>query len=224
MRLSLRFVLPLLLALGLVAYAVLPLVDQLTLNWFVRDLDIRAILIANTVQEPLVGAGARRMHGRRSRRSSTASPQDERLYAIGFCDAQRRQFIATRAFPADIRCDGLDRFADGDTRLLASAKGPLHVVGRDSARGQRDPGQAGARPRHELRRSGAARRPSATSSTSSSRLGAHGLADHRRHRAAELARLGAGHARAAARRGPAAARRRGSRCRSCGRSRATCAR
>ncbi len=53
MRLSLRFVLPLLLALAAIAYAVLPLVDTLTLRWFVRDLDIRASLIANTVQEPL---------------------------------------------------------------------------------------------------------------------------------------------------------------------------
>lgn len=54
MRLSLRFVLPLLVALGLVAYAVRPLVDQLTLRWFVRDLDIRAALVANAVEEPLV--------------------------------------------------------------------------------------------------------------------------------------------------------------------------
>ena len=54
MRLSLRFVLPLLLVLAGIAYAVAPLVDQLTLKWFVRDLDIRATLIANTVQEPLL--------------------------------------------------------------------------------------------------------------------------------------------------------------------------
>jgi hypothetical protein len=54
MRLSLRFILPLLLVLAGIAYAVAPLVDQLTLKWFVRDLEIRATLIANTVQEPLL--------------------------------------------------------------------------------------------------------------------------------------------------------------------------
>ena len=32
---------------------VVPLVDQLTLRWFVRDLDIRADLVANSMQEPL---------------------------------------------------------------------------------------------------------------------------------------------------------------------------
>jgi len=127
MRLSLRFVLPLLLAIGLVAYAVRPLVDQLTLRWFVRDLDIRAQLIANTVQEPLVDlvrANARPKIAALFNRIA----EDERLYAIGFCDAQRRQFTGTRNFPADVGCDSLDRFAQGETRLLANTKGPLHVA------------------------------------------------------------------------------------------------
>jgi hypothetical protein len=41
-RLSLRFIPPLALVLGLFAYAVVPLMDNLTLRWFVRDLDIRS--------------------------------------------------------------------------------------------------------------------------------------------------------------------------------------
>src|SRR5438034_11500242 len=53
MRLSLRFIIPLFLVLGAIAYAVVPLVDRLTLQWFERDLDSRASLVANTVQEPL---------------------------------------------------------------------------------------------------------------------------------------------------------------------------
>ena len=53
MRLSLRFILPLLVVLGLVAYAVVPIANSLTLRWFVRDLDLRSTLIAGTVQEPL---------------------------------------------------------------------------------------------------------------------------------------------------------------------------
>ena len=130
MRLSLRFVLPLLVAIALVAYAVRPLVDQLTLKWFVRDLDIRAELIASTLQEPL----AELVRG--NARQKTAAlfnriAEDERIYALGFCDAPRRQFVGTRAFPADISCDGLSRFADGDTRILGSGKGPLHVAVED---------------------------------------------------------------------------------------------
>jgi hypothetical protein len=53
MRLSLRFLIPLLVALGIFAYAAVPLVDSLTTRWFVRDLDMRSNLIANTIQEPL---------------------------------------------------------------------------------------------------------------------------------------------------------------------------
>ena len=53
LRLSLRFVVPLAVALAILAYAVVPLVDKLYLRWFVRDIDIRSKLIASTLQEPL---------------------------------------------------------------------------------------------------------------------------------------------------------------------------
>jgi hypothetical protein len=53
MRLSLRFVIPLILVLTAFAYGVSPLIDRITLRWFVRDLDIRSQLIANTISEPL---------------------------------------------------------------------------------------------------------------------------------------------------------------------------
>ena len=53
MRLSLRFLVPLLIAIGAFAYVAVPLADALMLRWFVRDLDIRSSLIATTVQEPV---------------------------------------------------------------------------------------------------------------------------------------------------------------------------
>src|SRR5688500_20172583 len=64
MPLSLRFVVPLALALAAIAYAVVPLVDRLTFQWFVRDLDQRGAVIVQAAQEPLVelmrsGRGAR---------------------------------------------------------------------------------------------------------------------------------------------------------------------
>src|SRR5438046_4408088 len=84
MRLSLRFIIPLFLALGALAYAVVPLVDKLALQWFERDLDLRATLIASTVQEPLrdlIRAGDRT----RLLQFFTRISQDERLYPLGFC-------------------------------------------------------------------------------------------------------------------------------------------
>src|SRR5205807_1901452 len=126
MRLSLRFVIPLFLALGALAYAVVPLVDKLTLQWFVRDLDIRASLIANTVQEPLqdlVHAGNRD----RLLRFFTRITQDERLYAMGFCPAGGGAPVATATLPFDIHCDGLGEFSGASERLLKSPDGPLLV-------------------------------------------------------------------------------------------------
>ena len=54
MRYSLRFIIPLAMVLAAVAYGIIPLVDQLTLKWFSRDIDIRAQLIATTIEDPLV--------------------------------------------------------------------------------------------------------------------------------------------------------------------------
>ena len=84
MRLSLRFLVPLLLALGLFAWAAVPLTDALMLRWFVRDLDIRANLIANTVHEPLgelVAGGSTTNVTRYLSRIA----QDERIYAVALC-------------------------------------------------------------------------------------------------------------------------------------------
>src|SRR2546428_9221515 len=119
MRLSLRFIIPLLLVLGAFAYAVLPLVAKLTLQWFERDLDSRASLVANTVQEPLetlVRAGNRAG----MLEFFTRITQDERLYAMAFCPAGQGQAVATPTLPATIRCDELDSFSDPSGHLLRS--------------------------------------------------------------------------------------------------------
>ena len=106
MRLSLRFVVPLLLALGAFAYMAVPLADALMLRWFVRDLDMRSSLIASTVQEPLsslIDTGS-------TPRITTffnRMLQDERRYAVGLCLGERKAPIATSQFPPEIRCDGL---------------------------------------------------------------------------------------------------------------------
>lgn len=126
MRLSLRFVIPLLLALAAFAYAVVPLVDKLTLRWFVRDLDIRASLIANTVQEPvqdLLRAGNRTGLVQ----FFTRITLDERLFAIGFCPVPPGEPVATPTLPPEVRCGALGRFSGSSGHLLTSAHGPVLV-------------------------------------------------------------------------------------------------
>jgi trehalose 6-phosphate synthase len=127
MRLSLRFVLPLMLVLAAIAWGVAPLVDQLTLRWFIRDMDIRADLIANAMREPLLDQLA---NGSKSKISSYFAriAQDERVYAIGYCATPDAQPLATRSLPPQIRCGNLDQWQDTKNPVLETARGPLHIA------------------------------------------------------------------------------------------------
>jgi trehalose 6-phosphate synthase len=126
-RLSLRFLIPLLLALGVFAYAAVPLVDRLMLRWFVRDLDIRATLIANTMQDPLVGLLEQGSPGRITRYFARLL-QDERMYGVGLCLPGLPQPISSPDFPEELSCEGLAAFTTGDLNLLKTPHGPVHVA------------------------------------------------------------------------------------------------
>ncbi|HYT62949.1 MAG TPA: trehalose-6-phosphate synthase [Gemmatimonadales bacterium] len=136
MRLSLRFVVPLLVALGIFAYAAIPLVDKLMLRWFSRDLEVRANLIATTVADPLHDlmqsgnqAGIQRFFMRLT--------QDERLFAVAFCPADHADAVATPTLPAEIRCSDLGRFTQPSGDLLQTATGPVFVSVRPIVGGAR---------------------------------------------------------------------------------------
>jgi trehalose 6-phosphate synthase len=125
--LSLRFVVPLALALAAIAYAVVPLVDRLTFQWFVRDLDMRGALIVQTAQDPLVellrsGRGARE----RVLRYFDRIAEGQRVFALGFCEPSGKLAYATRVFPEPVRCAKNER-REARNFVLELADGPLHV-------------------------------------------------------------------------------------------------
>ncbi|HUL91014.1 MAG TPA: trehalose-6-phosphate synthase [Burkholderiales bacterium] len=127
MRLSLRFILPLAITLAAIAYAVVPLVDRLTLQWFVRDLDIRTSLIARTIQEPLsdlVREGSRF----KILRYFDRLIQDERLFAVGFCGPEHKLLYKTITFPVSIGCSvEPGRTVGAEGRVVNLNRGPVHV-------------------------------------------------------------------------------------------------
>jgi trehalose-6-phosphate synthase len=127
MPLSLRFVVPLALALAAIAYAVVPLVDRLTFQWFVRDLDTRGALIAKTAQEPLAGLVSE-PEGAKDKvlRYFERIIQDQRIYALGYCDRAGRLAYATSAFPEAVRCSTSEATAERNW-VLQLPDGPLHV-------------------------------------------------------------------------------------------------
>src|SRR3954471_23900206 len=83
-RFSLRFIAPLVLTLGVLAYALVPVVDNLTLRWWTNDLDLRARLIANTMQDQLAELVAQD-NWTRVRALFVRALQDDRLYAVAYC-------------------------------------------------------------------------------------------------------------------------------------------
>ena len=128
MRLSLRFLIPLMLALGTFAWLAAPLSNSLMQRWFVRDLDMRSSLVASAVSEqlpPLLRNGSSGQIAGLFTRMLT----DERLYAIGLCTDPIRDPIASPNFPPTIRCNDLARF-DLVSPVLKSTRGQLHVAVR----------------------------------------------------------------------------------------------
>ena len=128
MRLSLRFIIPLLLVLAAIAYAVVPLVDSLTVRWFTRDLDVRANLVATTVEDA-ISENVFKGNTAKIRQLFAKVTQDERLFAMGYCAASSGAPIATASLPQELRCDSLSRFSRGDAseHILPSQRGQLLV-------------------------------------------------------------------------------------------------
>src|SRR5947208_10363684 len=125
-RLSLRFIAPLVVTLALLAYALVPLVDRLTLRWWVSDLDIRSQLIANTMEEQLADLVEQGASGKIST-LFTRALQDERLYALAFCDESGKQRYQTATYPSSLGCKP-PVGTEEELSIVRLKQGPLHVV------------------------------------------------------------------------------------------------
>lgn len=137
MKLALRFILPLAAVLAAIAYGIVPLVDTLTLKWFTRDLDMRSQLITNTMQEPL-GALIRANSSLKVSKFFDRAIQDERLFALGFCDDQNVLRFKTQTFPATLKCEDPALKDEEKSDVVHQEKGSLHVaVHRIESEGQR---------------------------------------------------------------------------------------
>jgi trehalose 6-phosphate synthase len=125
-RLQARFLLPLLLAMIAAAYVALPLMDRMTLRWFARDINARGVLVANALSDS-VGDAMLSGHSDRLKRLFDRTAQDERLFAIGLCDAKGRVLQHTDSFPASLSCSSALVVAQQTEPRLNLAGGPLYV-------------------------------------------------------------------------------------------------
>ena len=124
-QLSLRFIAPLTITLAVLAYALVPLVETLTLRWWTNDLEMRARLIANTMQDQLAEFVAQESWSRINALFNRAL-QDERLYAIAYCTPAGELAYMTATYPASLGC-GRTAPRDGQPQTVRLAHGLVHV-------------------------------------------------------------------------------------------------
>ena len=136
MKLSLRFLVPLILVLAALTLAAMPLVDQLTLRWFMKDLDLRASLIASTIEEPV-----QHLEGDPDalRTYFARLILDERLYAVGYCAEGAVRPEGTSTLPASVRCDAMGGKSWASGHVVRDSHGPLLISAKPirDARGSR---------------------------------------------------------------------------------------
>ncbi|MDE1170745.1 MAG: trehalose-6-phosphate synthase [Verrucomicrobium sp.] len=126
MRLSLRFILPLILVLAAIAYALIPVVDHFSAKWFGRDLNARSELIFNSLEDT-ISSLVETKDAARIQMLFSRMVRDERLYAAGVCDPAGRLLYKTESFPRDL--PPADLLSPVPHRVVLTS-GPLYVSSR----------------------------------------------------------------------------------------------
>src|SRR3989338_3419022 len=127
MKLSLRFILPLAIVLSALAYGLIPLVDKLTLQWAIRDLNIRSKLVVSTMEAPLADLLISESKSKLLAYFHRVI-QDERLYALGFCDTRNRLVYKTQTYPDMIKCRDAGTSQTDSTAVVQLSQGLVHVT------------------------------------------------------------------------------------------------
>jgi alpha,alpha-trehalose-phosphate synthase [UDP-forming] len=127
LRLSLRFLVPLALAMFALAYIAVPVVDSLTLRWFMRDLDIRAGVIGRALEDPVLDAAEAKAWRRLDLQLERVS-DDERLLALAICTPDGQLLRKTRLMPNELDCRAAQRLADGESQMVPLPRGPVHLA------------------------------------------------------------------------------------------------
>lgn len=128
-RLQLRFLVPLCVLLLGAAYITVPLVDNLTQRWFVRDLDIRAKLVAEAMATAIDGvADIQKTDAVVAVLEKIIA--DERLMALAICSPAGDMQVRTHAFPLQLGCLQAQVIANEKAPLSTLPQGEVHVAVR----------------------------------------------------------------------------------------------
>lgn len=101
--LLLRFALPLMIVISAASFFTLPYVDRLLTGWFSSDIELRAKLVMNSIEEPLAEFAANNDtagYGRYLKRIT----DDERLLGVLVCSLDGKALFRTEATPRSVTC------------------------------------------------------------------------------------------------------------------------
>jgi trehalose 6-phosphate synthase len=135
MSLSLRFILPLFAALSLITYGSLGLVDRLMENWFIRDVEARAVLITNTLADPIEEALKSKNSEKKIDALFRRATLDERLYALAYCGPEGSMVAKSDDFPPIINCSGDLLPPNSNSAVLPFRSAPIHIFYKKLGKG-----------------------------------------------------------------------------------------
>ncbi len=101
--LLLRYVLPTVLAIGMIALVGVPYIDRMLAGWFRNDVQLRAKVVMASLEDPLAALLAQD-DARRARAYLERVASDERLLGIVVCTPDGRDFVRTARVPSSVRC------------------------------------------------------------------------------------------------------------------------
>jgi trehalose-6-phosphate synthase len=101
---AVRYVMPIGAALCIVAFVGVPYIEHILTGWFRSDIEMRAHLVMNSMEEPLTDLLERKETARLASYLENIV-SDERLLAILICDTSGAKVYATALVPADVTCD-----------------------------------------------------------------------------------------------------------------------
>ena len=121
-----RFAIPSLFAVSILAYFGVPYVDRILGEWFRQDVDMRAQLVANTMESSLATFLERKdVRGLRGYLNGITA--DERLMAIIVCDTNSKLIAKTERTPEGVDCDTMALTGNRGSTMLKLPSGSVEV-------------------------------------------------------------------------------------------------
>ena len=121
-----RYLLPITAAVSLVAFVGVPYIDRVLTEWFRTDLDLRARLVMDLVQEPL-GELLDNEQLTRARAYLNSVAGDQRLLGMVVCGRLGEQVLITAQAPAVAQCTPTVADQPQESQVTRTASGQLEI-------------------------------------------------------------------------------------------------